>query len=136
MFKTPWNEKTIRQKAASIGLIIGIFFGCAVIAYAVSSYIPHGSFVIQNTRGSMFTIDLTGPLHALMPFVKDLAMDIIKQQGGLGGAASFAGSFLNVGLDVDRCLVSVELYDFDGVGDIDIPDAARNAPVSTGVSVR
>lgn len=90
----------------------------------------------DNGMVTKCTIDLTGPLHALMPFVKDLAMDIIKQQGGLGGAASFAGSFLNVGLDVDRCLVSVELYDFDGVGDVDIPDAARNAPVSTGVSVR
>ena len=65
MFKTPWSEKSLRQKAASIGLIIGIFFGCAIIAYAVSSYVTHGSFIIQNTRGSIFTIDLTGSVPGI-----------------------------------------------------------------------
>ena len=65
MFKTPWSEKTLRQKAASIGLIIGIFFGCALIAYAVSSYITHGSFTISNTRGHVFTIDLTGSVPGI-----------------------------------------------------------------------
>jgi hypothetical protein len=66
MFKTPWSEKSLRQKAASIGLIIGIFFGCAVIAYAVSNYITHGSFTISNTRGSVFTIDLTGSVPGIV----------------------------------------------------------------------
>ena len=80
------------------------------------------------------TVDLTGPMSALIPFATDLALNIIRQKGGLGGVASFASSFLNVGLDVDRCVISVELYDFDAVGDIDIPDAARNAPVSSRVS--
>lgn len=65
MFKTPWSEKSLRQKAASIGLVIGIFFGCAVIAYAVSNYITHGSFTISNTRGSVFTIDLTGSVPGI-----------------------------------------------------------------------
>lgn len=65
MFKTPWSEKSLRQKAASIGLIIGIFFGCAIIAYAVSSYVTHGSFTISNTRGSVFTIDLTGSVPGI-----------------------------------------------------------------------
>lgn len=58
MFKTPWNEKTLRQKAASIGIILGIFLGCAIIAYAVSSYFTSGTFEISNTKGSVFTIDL------------------------------------------------------------------------------
>lgn len=66
MFKTPWSEKSLRQKAASIGLIIGIFFGCAIIAYAVSSYVTHGSFTISNTRGSVFTIDLTGSVPGIV----------------------------------------------------------------------
>jgi|ADurb_Gel_03_Slu_FD_contig_21_337108_length_685_multi_3_in_0_out_0_1 hypothetical protein len=65
MFKTPWSEKSLRQKAASIGIIIGIFFGCAVIAYAVSNYITHGSFTISNTRGYTFTIDLSGSVPGI-----------------------------------------------------------------------
>ena len=58
MFKTPWNEKTLRQKTASIGIILGIFLGCAILAYAASSFFTSGSFEINNTKGSVFTIDL------------------------------------------------------------------------------
>ena len=83
MFKTPWSEKSLRQKAASIGLIIGIFFGCAVIAYAVSNYITHGSFTISNTRGSVFTIDLTGsvPSIAAVPGSEQSVSTSIKNTG-------------------------------------------------------
>lgn len=83
MFKTPWSEKSLRQKAASIGLIIGIFFGCAIIAYAVSSYITHGSFTISNTRGSIFTIDLTGsvPGIAAVPGSEQSVSTSIKNTG-------------------------------------------------------
>lgn len=63
--KTPWNEKTAWQKAASIGLILGIFLGCAILAYAVSSYFTSGSFSIPNTRGSAFTIDLSGSVPGI-----------------------------------------------------------------------
>lgn len=83
MFKTPWSEKSLRQKAASIGLIIGIFFGCAIIAYAVSSYFTSGSFTISNTRGSVFTIDLTGsvPGTAVVPGSEQSVSTSIENTG-------------------------------------------------------
>lgn len=62
--KTTWNEKTARQKAASIGLIIGIFFGTALLAYAVSNYITHGTFSVDNPKKHIFTMDLTGQVEA------------------------------------------------------------------------
>ncbi len=61
---TPWNEKTIRQKAAAIGIIVGLFFGCALIAYAISSYVTHGSFSVNNPKKHIFTMDLTGQVEA------------------------------------------------------------------------
>jgi len=62
--RTPWGEKTIRQKAASIGIIVGLFFGCALIAYAVSSYFTSQSFSVNNPKKHIFTIDLTGQVEA------------------------------------------------------------------------
>lgn len=64
MFKTSWSEKTLRQKAASIGIILGIFLGTALIAYAISSYVTHGSFSVNNPKKHIFTIDLTGQVTA------------------------------------------------------------------------
>ena len=39
--------------------MLGVFLGTAIVAYAVSSYFTGKSFEIRNTKGTLFTIDLT-----------------------------------------------------------------------------
>lgn len=58
-----WSEKTARQKAVSIGAITGCFLGAGLIAYAASSLFTHDSFTIDNTKGTVFSIDLTGAVE-------------------------------------------------------------------------
>lgn len=58
MFKTPWSQKSFAQRLATIGSMIGIFFGCIILAYAISNLFTFGTFKISNKRGTMFTIDL------------------------------------------------------------------------------
>lgn len=58
--RVPWSEKTAKQKASFIGTVLGCFLGCCLIAYAASSLFTHRSFVINNTKGTVFSIDLTG----------------------------------------------------------------------------
>lgn len=62
---TPWSEKTARQKATSIGSILGCFLGAAILAYAASSLFTHDSFTIQNTKGQVVSIDLTGAVEGI-----------------------------------------------------------------------
>lgn len=54
----PWNEKTVRQKVASVGTILGIFLTCTIIAYAVTSLLGSKSASINNTKGHTFKMDL------------------------------------------------------------------------------
>ena len=63
--KTPWSEKTARQKAMSIGAITGCFLGAGLIAYAASSLFTHDSFTIDNTKGTVFSIDLSGAVSGI-----------------------------------------------------------------------
>lgn len=63
--RIPWNEKTIKQKASFVGTVFGCFLGCCLIAYAASSLFTHDSFTINNTKGSVFSMDLTGELEGI-----------------------------------------------------------------------
>lgn len=65
MFKTPWSQKTFAQRLATIGSMIGIFFGCIILAYANTSLITSGQFGIHNPPKHIFTIDLTGQVPAV-----------------------------------------------------------------------
>lgn len=47
MFKTPWSQKTVEQKIKTLGVMLVIFFGTMVIAYAISNYF-NASFVITT----------------------------------------------------------------------------------------
>lgn len=55
-----WSEKTAKQKATFLGSILGCFMGAFFLAYAISSFFTHDSFTINNTKGTVFSIDLTG----------------------------------------------------------------------------
>lgn len=65
MFKTPWSQKTFAQRLATIGSMIGFFFGCIILAYAITSLITSGQFGIHNPPKHIFTIDLTGQVPAV-----------------------------------------------------------------------
>ena len=60
-----WSEKTARQKAIVLGSIIGCFLGAGLIAYASSTFFTHDSFVIDNTKGTVFSIDLSGSVAGI-----------------------------------------------------------------------
>ncbi len=55
-----WSEKTAKQKAVFIGAVTGCFLGAGLLAYAASSLFTHDSFTIDNSKGSVFSIDLSG----------------------------------------------------------------------------
>ena len=65
MNNTIENEKQTKQKACLLSIIIGLIFGASLITYAISSYIVHQSFPINNTKGSTFTIDLNDSVTAI-----------------------------------------------------------------------
>lgn len=98
--RTPWGEKTIRQKAASIGIIVGLFFGCAIITYAISSYVTHGSFSVNNPKKHIFTINLTGQVTAT--------------ELGPGDSQSIAPRIENTGTDKMYVFIRINCSD-DGV---------------------
>ena len=47
MFKIPWSQKTVEQKIKTIAIMLAVFFGTMVIAYAISNYLTT-SFVITT----------------------------------------------------------------------------------------
>ena len=94
---TPWNEKTIRQKAASIGIIVGLFFGCVLIAYAISSYVTHSSFSVNNPKKHIFTMDLTG--------------QVTPTELGPGDTQSIAPSITNTGTEKMYVFIRINCSD-------------------------
>ena len=60
----------------------------------------------------------------MMPAVMDKALASVSEQAGLG---DFDLSALGFELEVGKVFVTAELYDFDAVGPIEIPAAAREA---------
>lgn len=46
MFSTRWNEKTVEQKIKTLAIMLVIFFGTLLVAYAVTCYF-NASFVIN-----------------------------------------------------------------------------------------
>lgn len=61
--RTPWSEKTARQKAASVGIILGLFLGCSILAYAIGQLWGQKSGTINNTKGAVFEMDLSALLR-------------------------------------------------------------------------
>lgn len=57
-----WRKKSARQRAISLGTVLGCFLGAVFLAYAASSLFTHKSFNIPFTKGSVFSIDLTGSI--------------------------------------------------------------------------
>ena len=83
--KARWEKKTLQQKTALIGVLVGLFFGCTIIVYALSSYVTSKSFSVNNLKKHIFTMDLTGQVSAV-------AM-------GPGDTQSIAPSITNTGTD-------------------------------------
>lgn len=81
--KIPWSEKTVRQKAASVGIVTGCFLGAGVLAYAASTYYSHKSFTIDNTKGAMFSMDLSGSVEAVevVPGTEQTVSPCIENKG-------------------------------------------------------
>ncbi len=72
-----------------------------------------------------YTMDLTGFMENMMPAMMDAAMAKVAEESGLEGLDL---SVLGFSLETGRVFATVELYDFDAVGAIEIPAAALEAP--------
>lgn len=72
-----------------------------------------------------YTMDLTEFMGKLMPIMVDAVMSEAAEKSGLEGMDMSA---LGFGMETGRVFASVELYDFDAVGPIEIPEAALVAP--------
>ncbi len=53
------------QNAIVLGSIIGCFLGAEILAYAISPLFAHDSFTIDNTKGTVFSIDLSGTVSGI-----------------------------------------------------------------------
>ena len=71
-----------------------------------------------------YTMDLCEVLQNLMPLLMDQAMSAMAAETGLEGLDLGA---LGLEIKIERAFTTAELYDFDAVGPIEIPDAARAA---------
>ena len=62
---------------------MGIFFGTALLAFAVSSFFTSKGFVIGNTKDTQFSIDLTGTVDgiAVLPGTEQSVNTSIKNTG-------------------------------------------------------
>ena len=81
---------------------------------------------LDNKTGYIvrYTMDMTELMQNLMPVLMDQVMDSVAEETGLEGLDLSA---LGLKLDVSKTMVSVELYDFDAVGVVEIPAEAREA---------
>lgn len=81
--KIPWSEKTMRQKAIILGSVIGSFLGAGVLAYAISPLFTHDSFTIDNTKGHVLSIDLTGSVSGIevVPGTEQTVSPCIENKG-------------------------------------------------------
>ena len=69
-------------------------------------------------------MDMTELMGALMPLMLDQMLAAVARESGVGAADLSA---LGLSLDITQAFMSIELYDFDEVGVIEIPAAAREA---------
>ena len=81
---------------------------------------------IDNKSGRIvkYTMDMTELMGALMPLMLDQMLAAVARESGVGAADLSA---LGLSLDITQAFMSIELYDFDEVGVIEIPAAAREA---------
>ena len=81
---------------------------------------------LDNKTGYIvrYTMDMTELMQNLMPVLMDQVMDSVAEETDLEGLDLSA---LGLKLDVSKTLMSVELYDFDAVGTVEIPAEARAA---------
>ena len=84
------------------------------------------TIAIDNKSGMIvrYTMDLCEVLQNLMPLLMDQAMSAMAAETGLEGLDLGA---LGLEIKIERAFTTAELYDFDAVGPIEIPDAARAA---------
>ena len=84
------------------------------------------TIAIDNKSGMItrYTMDLTEVMQHLMPTLLDRALSSVSEQLGLEGLDLSA---LGFEAEIGRVFTAAELYDFDAVGTIEIPDAARAA---------
>ena len=76
------------------------------------------------------SMDLTEMVQKLMPVILKLVMKTVVDQSGLGALAGLGGldlGMLGIDFDVRQLVITVELYDFDAVGEITIPPEVHSA---------
>ena len=81
---------------------------------------------VDNKTGYIvrYTMDLTEVMQNLMPAMMDQMTASITEEAGLEGLDLSA---LGLKLDVSKTVMTVELYDFDAAGTVEIPAEAREA---------
>lgn len=72
-------------------------------------------------------IDLTSLMQAVLPVALDAAMKTAMADGALGEMGGLGLDALGLQLNLNKLTADAELYDFDAVSEIVIPDAALNA---------
>jgi hypothetical protein len=71
-----------------------------------------------------YTMDMSEIMQNLMPVLMEKTMSAVYAQAGLEGLDL---SLLGFEVKVGKVFTTAEFYDFDAVGTIEIPDAARAA---------
>lgn len=79
----------------------------------------------QNHMVTRYTMDLTELMSALMPA---MLKAVLTEAAAESGLKNFDINSLGFSVETGRVFASVELYDFDAVGEIEIPAAALAAP--------
>ena len=81
---------------------------------------------VDNKTGYIvrYTMDLTGLIQNLMPAMMDQLTATITEEAGMEGLDL---STLGLKLDVSKTVITVELYDFDAAGTVEIPAEVRDA---------
>ena len=74
-----------------------------------------------------FTIDLSPMMQILTPVVLHTAVSSALSRSAFGDLGSLDLSILGFSFDLNKVILSCEMYDFDAVGDITVPAEALSA---------
>ena len=87
------------------------------------------SIGVDNKSGMVvkYTMDLTEMMQSLLPMIMDAAVKAAMSESGVSGLDGFDLSSLGLEFNLNKLTADAELYDFDSVSEIVIPDAALNA---------
>ena len=81
--KTKWTLASARKRAIAIGSVLGCLVGSFLIAFAISSYHDSKSAKLENTIGTLFSMDLTGTFSGteVVPGTKQTLSPSVENKG-------------------------------------------------------